>query len=132
MLSKRTIETHLKQDQMHLQSISSTNTDLIQFMQSSIDQTIKLLSRIHGGHMLLDTAQDVDGSHPEYPEGALLSFLKSLTYTYNCYYYPDHSDQQADDHSEDSKQPEHHQGDAVEAGKCCFSVKWLMLTDVRF
>jgi hypothetical protein len=87
MLSKRTIEAHLKQDQTHLQSISSTNTDLIQFVQSSIDETIKLLSLIHGGHMVLDTTLDVDRSHPESPEGVLLSFLKSLAYTYYYYYH---------------------------------------------
>ena len=73
-LSKRTIEAHLKQDQMYLQSISPTNTDLIQFVQSHIDQMIILLSQIHGGHILPDTAPGVEGSHPESPEGALLAF----------------------------------------------------------
>lgn len=117
LLSKRTIEAHLKQDQTHLQSISSANTDLYQFVQSSIDQTIKLLSLIHGGHILLDTPLGVDRSHPESLEGVLLTFLKALAHN-----YVDHSDQQADIHSEDSRQPEYHQGDAVEPGKCCFSV----------
>lgn len=69
-LTKRTIEAHLKHDQMYLTSISSTNADLSQFMQSCIDQTITLLAMIHGGRGLLDMASDAGGSHLEGSEGA--------------------------------------------------------------
>lgn len=115
----------MKLDQTRLQSISSANTDLAQFVQSCIDQTIELLSLIYGGHVLLYTAPDVHGSHPETTEGVqlilLLFFKPKLAHD-----YPDQADKQAEIHSEDFRGSEHRPGDAIEPGKCCFSVQWLI------
>ena len=77
-VSKRSIQRHLKRDQADLQSISQDNTDLILFVQSHIDRTIKLLSGIHGGHIPLDIAPDHDRSQPEGSEGAILKTFKVI------------------------------------------------------
>ncbi len=44
---------------------------------------------IHGGHVLLDTAPDVDGSPLEGPEGALLD-LYLLYHSKAAHNYADH------------------------------------------
>jgi hypothetical protein len=73
-ITKRTIEAHLHQDQKFLQALPS-DTDSAHFVKSCINQTTQLLSKLRGGPRLLGTASDVDGSHPEDPEGVLLSFF---------------------------------------------------------
>ena len=72
--TKRTIEAHLRQDQSFLQTLSA-HGDSAAFVQSCINQTLQLLSQIHGGPSLPGTAPDADGSHPDGLEGALLKFL---------------------------------------------------------
>jgi hypothetical protein len=75
MVTRRTIEAHLQQDQNYLWSLSSQSESAL-FVKSCIDRTIQLLSEVKGAPRLLDTAPDAGGSggsHPEGPEGALLS-----------------------------------------------------------
>lgn len=72
MVTKRTIQAHLEQDQQFLQSLSAETKSAI-LVQSHITQMIQLLSQSHGGHELLATASDHDGSHSEGSKGALLN-----------------------------------------------------------
>jgi len=69
-VTKRTIEAHLQQDQLFLQSLSS-DTDTAILVQSCIDQTMQLISQLHGAPILPDTAPVAGRSYPEGPEGAL-------------------------------------------------------------
>jgi hypothetical protein len=80
-ITKRTIELHLQQDRQFLQSLPS-DADSAVFVKACVNQTTQLLSQLHRGPRLLDTALDVDGSHPEDPEGVFLSFLTPLTCAY--------------------------------------------------
>jgi hypothetical protein len=72
-VTKRTIEAHLQQDQLFLQSLSS-DTESAHFMRSCINETIQLLSQLHADSRPLDTVSDSDSSHPEGPKGVLHSF----------------------------------------------------------
>jgi hypothetical protein len=76
--TKRTIESHLSDDQRFLMSLPRDPTDLTSnrtFVESCINQTIQLLSRTRGGHLLPHTASDAAGSYLEDPEGVQLRFF---------------------------------------------------------
>ena len=77
--TRRTIENHLQQDLEALQTrkLSSSNMQLLSFMQSRIDLTVKLLASIHGGPKKLETVSDPDGSRSEGVEGASLRRFRS-------------------------------------------------------
>jgi len=68
-------------------------------VQSCIARTIQILYQLHGG-ILPDTAPDADESHLDGSEAAA-----------------NHTVQPADIYSEDSGQPDHCQGEAIEPGK---------------
>ncbi|KAH8978361.1 hypothetical protein EDB86DRAFT_3090785 [Lactarius hatsudake] len=94
MVTKRTIESHLRQDQGFLQSLSS-NTESAAFVRSCIDQTIQLISQLEGGISRPDTVPDFVGSRSEDLEDPL----------------PQLGNTHSEVHSEDS---EDYQGEAVE------------------
>ena len=56
-------------DTLHPDTISAT------FVQSCVDNTTKLLTRINEAYGLLDLASDPIGSCPEGSEGALLGII---------------------------------------------------------
>jgi hypothetical protein len=72
-ITKRTIEVHLQLDRDFLQSLPSDGDSAL-LVKSCIDQTTQLLSQLHRGPRWLDTVSDVEGSHPEDPEGVFLAF----------------------------------------------------------
>src|ERR1700744_5147100 len=71
-VTKRSVESHLKHDQLYLQSLNSS-TKSARFVESCINETIILLSQIHRGSTVLDTEPDLGRSHPEGSEGAQFS-----------------------------------------------------------
>ncbi|KAF8268982.1 hypothetical protein EI94DRAFT_1799790 [Lactarius quietus] len=107
-VTKRTIEAHLLQDRQTLQSLSSLNTDLLAFMQSRIDHTVKLLSDIHGSSTMLHTVSDLDGSQPEDLEAkaALNKALSGVNHP--------HIHTEVPEAPEVSEQPDYDQGQVVD------------------
>ena len=65
--TKRTVETHIRKDRAILQSTTSTNTDLIDFLELRIQETLGIISGTHGGSGMPDTASDREGSHRSRP-----------------------------------------------------------------
>lgn len=73
MVTKRTLEAHLQQDQQFFQTLSP-NTDSARTVKSCIDQNIQFLSQLYKHPNLLGSALDGDGSYSEGPKGALLNY----------------------------------------------------------
>ena len=74
LITKRTIEAHLKQDQDLFKSISG-DSDFAISVRSHIIATSSLLAQLHGGHRAHGTAPGTSGSrgsHPDRSEGAFL------------------------------------------------------------
>ena len=87
LASKRTIEVHLGNDKRFYSSLSA-ETDFAIYVRLCIIETAQLLGQLHGSPIVLDTAPDAGGSHPDSPEGVLFkNHWLSLTYYYYYYYY---------------------------------------------
>jgi len=63
MVTKRTIQRHLRQNEAHLHDLIARggNQELIDFLQSSFDQTTELLARISGEYHSSSQSPDLDG-----------------------------------------------------------------------
>ena len=88
--------------------MSSDNSDLLNFIQSRIDENTKLLAIIHGGPRALSKVPDLDGS---YSEGSGVPAQFALCDVN----HPAHVHANV---CEASEQPDHYQGEAVELGEC--------------
>jgi hypothetical protein len=63
MVTKRTIQRHLGQNEAQLQDLIArgSNQQLIDFVQSSFDQTTELLARLSGEYHSSSQSPDLDG-----------------------------------------------------------------------
>lgn len=71
-ITKRTVEAHILRDRERLRSASATNTDLIDFLDLRIQETLGVLSGTRGGSRIPDTASDLGRSHRSHSAGSEL------------------------------------------------------------